>query len=352
MSFIYEILGTPLGYIVWAIYQFIANYGIAIIIFTIILRLCLVPLAIKQQKSTAKMSAFQPLIQEINKKYAKNPQKKNEELQKLYTEEGYSPMSGCLPTILQFVVLFGIIDVVYRPMTHILHLSSDLINQAITIFCNATGQVQSTMTQLLVVQDLQADPSKYMSLGSDFVNSVQNLGMNFLGLNMGVTPEFASITVIIPILAGVFSFLQIFLSMKSNPTVEGAPGGKMMKVMMFAMPLFSVWITFTVPIGVGIYWITTYIFMTVQVLVLNKIYNPQELREQAMAEMQERRKNKKKKVVVKQAVKKNGSGEVTLDERTMTQKEIDRQRLAAARKRDAEKYGEEYIEVTDDDLRG
>ena len=349
MNFIYQLLGAPLGWIIWGIYQFITNYGVALIIFTVLLKTCMIPLAIKQQKSTAKMSAFQPLIQEINKKYAKNPQKKNDELQKLYSEEGYSPMSGCLPMLLQFVVLFGILDVVYRPMTHILRLGSDLINQA----CQIAGFKSSDLySQLNVVQQLQSDPSKFASLGEDFVNSVQSLDMNFLGLNLGNKPELFSITVIIPILAGIFSFLQVFISMKTNPTYDAgaAQGGCAMKAMMYTMPLISVWITFTLPIGAGVYWITSYLFMTVQVLVLNKIYNPRELREQAMKEMEERRKKKKKKVV-KKIVTKDADGNEVVKEKELTQKEIDRQRLAAARKRDAEKYGDEYVEVTDKDFK-
>lgn len=354
MNFLYQLLGTPLGYIVWGLYQVFKNYGISIIIFTIILRFALVPLGIKQQISSAKMSAFQPLLQEINKKYAKNPQKKNEEIQKLYAEEGYSPMAGCLPMLLQFVVLFGIIDVVYRPLTHMLHLSNDLINKAIEIL----GGQTSMMSQLAIVQDLQNDPQKYASLGNDFINAVNNLNMHFLGLNLGEKPALLSITVLIPIIAGIFSFAQVFISMRTNPAaamgVEGAAAGgaKGMKVMMYIMPLISLWITFSVPIGVGIYWITTYMFTTVQVIILNKIYNPQELREKAKQELIERRKNKKKKVVKKVTVKSEDGMTQEEKEKVMTQKEIDRERLRKARKRDAEKYGEEYVDVTDDDLKG
>lgn len=348
MNFIYELLGTPLGWIIWDIYQVIANYGVALIIFTVLLKLCMVPLAIKQQKSTAKMGAFQPLIQEINKKYAKNPQKKNEELQKLYAEEGYSPMSGCLPMLLQFVVLFGILDVVYRPMTHILRLSSDLISQA----CQIAGLDPSNLyAQLNVIQQVQSDPSKFASLGNDFLNSVQSLDMNFLGMNLGNRPELLSFTIIVPILAGLFSFLQGFLSMKTNPTyvANAAGGGCAMKAMIYSMPLISIWISFTLPVGVGVYWITSYLFMTIQVLVLNKIYNPKELRDQAIKELEEKRKNRKKKVVQKVKAKDQNGKEVLTDQE-LTQKELDRQRLAAARKRDAEKYGEEYVEVTDKDF--
>lgn len=350
MNFLYQLIGTPLGWIFWAMYQVIANYGIDIIIFTVLLKLVQFPLAVKQQKASAKMGAFQPLIQEINKKYANNPKKKNEELQKIYTEEGYNPMGGCLPTILQFVFLFGILDVVYRPLTHILHLGSDVINQAIEI----AGLNQANLTsQLGVVQQLQQDPGKFSALGDSVVSSIQNMNMSFLGMNLGDKPVLASITVLIPILAGVFSFLSIFLSMKTNPAMtSGAPGmGTSSVVMMIVMPIFSLWIAFNFPIGVGIYWIISYIVMIVQTLVIYKMYDLKELREQATAELMERRKKKKSKVVVKEVVEKDKDGNEVVRQKKMTQKEIDRQRLAEARKRDAEKYGETYVEVTDEDFK-
>ena len=137
--------------------------------------------------------------------------------------------------------------------------------------------------------------------------------------------------------------------MKMNPMGE-TPGAGSMKMMMFVMPIFSVWITFSVPVGVGIYWILTYVVGIGQVLLLNKLYNPKELREQAIAEMEERQKARKK-PVVKKEIKKDEKGNEVVVEETLSQKEINRRRLAEARKRDAEKYGEEYVEVTDDDLK-
>ena len=104
MGFIGEIIGVPLGYIVWFIYQIIQNYALSIVIFTILLKLVLIPMAIKQQKSSARMSAFQPYIQNINKKYAKNPSKKNEEMQKLYMEHKINPAAGCLPMLVPMIV--------------------------------------------------------------------------------------------------------------------------------------------------------------------------------------------------------------------------------------------------------
>ena len=111
-------LGGPLGYVMEFIYKFIvSDYGLSLVLFTIVLRVLMFPLRIKQQKSTAKMSAYQPMILEIQKKYAKDKNKQQEELMKLQEEYGYSPTAGCLPMVLNFVVIFGIIEVVYRPLT-------------------------------------------------------------------------------------------------------------------------------------------------------------------------------------------------------------------------------------------
>ena len=130
-------------------------------------------------------------------------------------------------------------------------------------------------------------------------------------------------------------------------SMEAAGGaGCSMKVMMYIMPIFSIWITCTVPAGVGSYWIISYLIGLVQVIVLNKFYNPKRLREEAKAEMEAKRKSKK--TTIKEEIKIDG--ETVVKEKQVSQKEWNRQRLAAARKADAEKYGEEYIDVTDDDL--
>ena len=107
-----NILGYPLGLIMRLLYNILHSYGWSLILFTLLVRLVLVPLSIKQQKSSAKMAAIQPQMQEIQKMYAKNQTKMNEELQKLYQREKYNPAGGCLPMLITLLVLFGLIDVI------------------------------------------------------------------------------------------------------------------------------------------------------------------------------------------------------------------------------------------------
>ena len=135
-----RILGIPLGWILHFCYSLVQNYGLALVMFTVLARVILLPLSIKQQKGMVKMAMFRPKMEEIQKKYAKNPQKMNEELTNLYAREGYNPMSGCLPTLIQFPILFGLIDVIYNPLTHLLRMDAATISNAVSIAQSVLGE--------------------------------------------------------------------------------------------------------------------------------------------------------------------------------------------------------------------
>lgn len=125
IQFLYSLIGTPLGYVLFFIYEIgIKNVGLAIILFTLIVKLVMLPLSIKQQKNSAKSAIFAPKVKEIQQKYRNNQEKQQEEIQKLQ-QQGYNPMSGCGSMLLTFLLLFGVLDVVYRPLTHITHLNAD-----------------------------------------------------------------------------------------------------------------------------------------------------------------------------------------------------------------------------------
>ena len=128
IEFLYSIIGYPLGYIMWAIYEVIckntgASIGVAILVFTFIVKLAMLPLSIKQQKNSAKSAIFAPKVREIQQKYKNNQEKQQQELAKLQAQ-GYSPMGGCGTMAITFLLLFGVLDVVYKPMTHIMHMGN------------------------------------------------------------------------------------------------------------------------------------------------------------------------------------------------------------------------------------
>ncbi len=387
MNFINELFGTPLGWVMWLLYKVIQNYGICLILFTVLIKAALFPLSIKQQKSSAKMAVFQPKMLEIQQKYANNKEKQQQELMKFYETHGYNPMSGCLPMFIQFPILFGIIDVVYRPLHHILRIPKDVIKQMSDILSGAIQNFNTYQAELQIISAVHKP--EMLALLSDidpvYLDKITNFNYSLFGLDLGVVPTFAwNWIIIIPILSGVTALLTSIVSMKMNPAAQqqDQQGGCMMKGMMYAMPLFSLWITFTVPVGVGIYWIISNVLAIAQSVILNKMYNPerykQEYEEQIRAaeeqkriEREKRRKRKLAKGIElsdedltdeerKEKVRKERQARFDkMDEENagrnpqeeyLTAKELNRKRLAEARKRDAEKYGEEYIEVTDKDL--
>lgn len=507
IQFLYSIFGTPLGYVLYFIYTFIIkNVGICIILFTFIIKGAMVPLYIKQQKSTAVSAAFAPKIKEIQTKYANNSERQQQELMKLQ-QQGYKPTAGCLPMLLSFVILFGVIDVVYKPLTHIVHSTGEEINAFIeesynvefsSVFveecakttedisaldeaalkkynnivndakkildfynenCLEEGDEPKTFDDIkkldtdtvklfktcvkgIISKEYAKDTNNSMLNNADIyritddertemnaitnetekesyklehsfsdetvnaLNSLQNQfgyykaasedsvaflttsslqrelyslecfgtqsdkftyrsayseaairpearekyeelyeNLNFVGIPLGQVPmnHMGFPMILVPIVSFIFSIAQAFLSnynMKKNNPEAAAMGGSM-KIMMYIMPLFSLWIAFTVPAGAGFYWTVSYAFGILQTLILDKLYNPRKLREAAAAELAA-----KDKVI---RIKAEKETKITQEE-ALSQKEANRRKLAEARKADALKYGEEYNEDEDDDI--
>lgn len=337
-------LGTPLGWIMKLIYGFIQNYGLSIVVFTILIKLVLLPFSIKQQKSSAKMSVVQPQMMELQKKYANNQQKLNEELQALYAREGYNPMGGCLLTFVQFPIIMGLYDVIYKPMTHVLGISEEIITKA-TEIATALGVLGEARysAEPFIISAVQENPSAFSELGSEVIAQIQGLDLNFLGINLGATPSFAfNLLLLIPVLSFASSMLMTVISTRNMNTGNNPSAGGMMATL-YMMPFLSAWICFSVPAGVGMYWTVSNILSIFQSLILNKFYNPKEMAEKARIESEKRLAEEKAEKARLREEAKNGK-------KQLSQKEINRQKLAEARRRDAEKYGEVYVEVTDKDI--
>lgn len=343
-----SILGYPLGWIMWALYQVIPNYAVALILFTLVTRLILLPFAIKQQKSTVKMISFKPKLDEINAKYANNKQKQQEEMLKLYQEEGYNPMSGCLPLLIQFPILFGLIDVIYKPLTHIIRLPEEIIEKGIEIV-TASGTVGYS-PEIQIFNGVKQGLPEFDVLGADAIARISELNLTFLGLDLAQQPTWGwNVLILIPILSGVTSLLMSIVTMRTSAASQTEGGGQgMTKGMMYIMPIFSLIFAMQVPAGVGLYWVFSNIFAIIQSLVLNKLYNPAEMAAKAKAEAEERRERERLEKI--EAKKKAKEGDAEAAEKALSAKEINRRKLAEARRRDAEKYGEKFVDVTDDDL--
>lgn len=359
MNFIMTVFGWPLGFVMMGLYLVSGNkYALALTLFTFVIKLALLPISIKQQKEQAKSAVFQPKLQAIQKKYGNNRERYNEEVQKLYSEEGFNPMSGCLPTLIQFPILFGIIDVVYKPLYHILRMSNAVIDEMVEI-AKAAGHSFSGAyySQIQIIDIVKNEREIFSSIDAGVLDKIAELDMSLFGLNLGVKPEFAltfeggfNWYLLIPVLAGVLQLAGSFFLQKSNPTQQGAGA---MSIMLYLMPLFSIYIGFIVPAGVGFYWALSAAFQLVQTVFFHYFFNPKKMAEKMEAEMEaEREEKRQKRMEAREKLKElQRAKNAKYDNTDPAQKEINRNKLAEARKRDAEKYGDEYKEVTDDDLR-
>lgn len=334
----FSFIAIPLGYVMEFIYNFCQNYGVALILFTIVLRVAMFPLAIKQQKSMAKMSAYQPMMQEIQKKYAKDKQKQNEEMMRLQQDYGFSPTAGCLPMALNFVIMFGIIDVVYKPLTYILHVSDDVVSammQAANIAANEGFRAQSHLISMV-----QQNPSTFANVVSpDVLEGIQKFNFMFFGIDLSQIPTLGfNMLVIIPLLSVATMILsQIIMTKASGQEMQGS-----MKYMPWMMSLMFVYFGFTVPVAFSLYYTISNLLMIVQSLVTKKMYDPQKMKEQLKQEIEAKRAEKKQKKTVT----------VTTEEGKEEKKQVSEAQLASlrlqlAREQDALRYADERTERLD-----
>ena len=286
----------PFAWLVRLFYNLTSSYGMAIILFTLVVKLILLPFQMKSKRSMIRMNRLSGKMQEIQKKYANNQAKMNEEIQKLYEEEGVSPMSGCLWSFLPLPILLALYSIMRQPITHFMLLSESVVQNLVAKVTTA-GVDMSSIVQMkdgaAVVSNgvTQLQPygqinlvkaiTEYATDAASGIDGWINLDYNFLGLDLSATPSTAfsnfSLTwpiiglILIPILAGGFQLLMTRITMKQQPQQEG-PGAGSTKMMMYMMPLMSVYIAFIMPAALGIYWIAQSVFSAVQEFVLGKFY--------------------------------------------------------------------------------
>ena len=287
----------PFAWLLRALYELTMSYGWALVLFTVVIKLVMLPFQMKSKKSMMRMSRFQPMIKEIQTRYKNNQVKMNEELQKLYAEEGVNPMSGCLWSFLPFPILIALYSIIRQPITRFMLLTNSTMQSVIDAVSTAGFDI-STITLLkdgaVTVKDglTQLQPYGQITL----VKVAQELGVNlpegwihmdfsFLGMDLTMIPKdvigqigtggWAVIGVLlIPILSGALSFWQSKVSMAGNPASSDPndPTARSTRMMMWLMPVMSLWIGFTLPASLGVYWIANSVLMLVQEKVLNKYF--------------------------------------------------------------------------------
>lgn len=449
-----KILAIPLGWLMKGCYMLVKNYGVALLLFTIVTRLITLPIQIKQQKSTARMNLIQPELEKLKKKYGKNQDKLNEEMMKLYSENQINPMASCLPMVITLVLLWALIPVVYGPLTYISSADKDVVSKDNALVKNLytvsvavdgndtdiaaiidgleakegeeqTEELVKTLfddeenyknlnkmkltddekktvaskfidyegldkfltnenyfsknmmassygPELLLFNFQTKEDGKYFSLlDTDVQNAISDFDYTFFGMELSKMPTTKDSSVIIPVLSfllqvGSMIISQIFMR-KNNPETKM---NMSMMLPLFLMPIFSLYIGFRFPCAMGIYWIYSSAFAVLQVIFLNIVYSPAKLKVIAEKEAEKAKAKRKNKgpsfmeraieirneqgpnMPDKNSVKKrvyadddDGEGEVSDVKLSKAQmKEQNRQKLNEARKRYAEKYGDEYTE--------
>ena len=338
MNFFY-ILSGPLGYVMEWIYKLLPNYGWDIILFTLLINIVKIPLQTSQQKSMAKMSAFQPMIAEIQTKYKNKPEKQQEELMKLQ-EQGYKPTAGCMPMLVNFLVMFGVIEVVYRPLQRIFHIGADALTAAGEAL-TAMGISFTTVTRdtNIIAQVIAGESTVSSCFTPDQVATITEFGqhMDFFGIDLTRIPKLGlSLDLVLPLLSVITMFLSTHISMKaSGQQMQGS-----MKLTMYMMPLMYLFFCFTYPLAFSLYYVISNIVMTAQTQVMRKFYDPEKMRKEVEAEIAAKRKQEKrgvKNTTITVTDPKTGKSV----EKNLSASEMNKRRLEYARQLDAERYKDE-----------
>ena len=314
------------GYVLKLLYNIVGNYGWAIILFSVIVKVLMLPISIKQQKTLKKNEKIQGELKQLQFKYKNEPEKLNQEMMALYKREGMSPFSGCLSSIVQIILLFSVFLLVRQPLTYMVKMDQDAINKMTQIVSSQDSNTKNAYQEIAIIQYVknlqnnnfaeqieevkevsnkekveekieQAETEKSNTESFDIAKYVDqvNLNMDFFGIDLSQVPTKNPTDIkvlIIPILYVISSFVSIRISMattkkkkneekklitdgteqeeKYNPTED------MNKTMVWMMPIMSVTIAIIAPLGLALYWLMNNVLMIIERLVLNKYLNKEE----------------------------------------------------------------------------
>lgn len=286
---IFGFLGNWLGYILWAAFYVLQNFGLAIIVFTLLIKLVLFPFSVKQQKSMAGTARLSKKQKELQEKYGNNRQLLQEEMNKLYEKEGVKPMGGCLTTLIPMIVLFGIFYAVAYPLTNTLHINGDHVQQAIAYVKTIPGYVSNANPTYQEVALLKVFPNivntdtiqgLFSAADIDKIHMFSNGFKIFGNVDLLAVPSdfgFWSWYLTFPVLCFLSNVGSQFIMQRVNKNNAMGQQQGCMKAMLYLLPLFSAYIAFSVPAALSFYWIISALISLVQSIVLAKIFSPVQL---------------------------------------------------------------------------
>lgn len=339
MSYIMLALGWVLNFF----YILVGNYGVAILLFTLFIKLVLMPLTVKQQRSMLKTAKIQPLLMEVQQKYGNDKEKLNQETMKIYQKYQINPVSGCLPLLIQLPILMALYWVVRKPIIYTMGFGGDEVWRIVSAieewgFSNPDA-LKNFLGQLHLEQITALGDNNYKNFGmyeiqvakllhqypeimqnhwiTEMGKNIKAVDFNFLGLDLSATPNLGALLQLcigkidgltpgiialwsIPVLSGLTSFISVKYSQTQQPPQpvqkdkDGNEKTNPMKTMTMIMPFFSAWITFTLPAAVGLYWIASNLFQMLQQWLLTKMIKVEITDEQIEGEIINAKKNRKK----------------------------------------------------------
>ncbi len=282
MDTLTNIIAYPLGYVMEFCHRFISDYGVAIIVFTLLTKIIILPLSVWVQKNSIKMVQMQPELNRIKAKYFGDPDSAADEESKLYKKYKYNPLASLVPLLVQIVLLMGVVAVIYNPFDYLFHFSQEIIDQLNNLASSLTGiAVEDSSIQLTAIECIKNPDyySQFASLNSSTefltaLESIKNFDLMFLGINLSYNPSIVwGITIIVPIIAGGSSYLLCIAQNKSN--VLQAEQSKLSQWGMLALSVgLSLYLGFFVPAGIALYWVASNLFAIVQLYALNAVIPP------------------------------------------------------------------------------
>ena len=312
----FDFISRPFGWLLLQIYNLLGSinsvfpYAFALIIFTIIAKLVMLPFSMKSKKGMLDTQRIQPKLKELEKKYKDNKEKYSQEVSKLYKSEGVSMLGGCLPLLITFPILMALYSVIQRPLTFMLGVDFESLQQIASLdavknaLMTANPKIADfaeilknvSRYEILIANEISANAT-ILSSAQSISSNIIPIDFNFFWMNLSHTPSFNHFGVlwIFPVLSGASAFLSMRITSRYQGT-SGDAQAKQMGQMGMIMPLISVWIGFMVPTGLALYWIINSLLSVVQDPLLHMYYQkkhphlfvkPEETKKQKIVEVSE-----------------------------------------------------------------
>ena len=284
-----DFIAKPFGWLLMFLYELTMNYGVAVLLFALAVKVVLLYFSAKSKKSIMRSTRFTPYLKELEAKYEGNKQKYQEEVARLYKEEHINPMGGCLWSLIPFPILLALYRAIRFPITIMMGVSAEAYEKIQNVlyamgFEVAGGARASAYAQIYESQFITEHFSRFAHLSE----KLREIDYSFLGMNLGEQPNFRFWTFgqdgaaiwpqlglfLIPVITAAFSLLQSKISQDQTPAANDQAASST-KTMMYLMPIMSLWIGFVMPGALGLYWCAGSVLQIIQDVVLYRIFNKQ-----------------------------------------------------------------------------